>query len=180
MRLMNKKYREKLFLHLDGIVIIPIINSFLNKGILDYIYEHEKNNITDFKKNFQINEGYGNVALRLLKSIGIIKSRNQKNKNLILQIINLKNTIYNISILYKYYINLEKQSYEKFCEEIYKNNYKIKIILYLRNQFDYFRGVYQILLMSGVRFVNFKQALTMIKQNDHLCYYKMLPQYYLL
>ena len=83
MSLMNKKYREKLFLHLDGIVIIPIINSFLNKGILDYIYKHEKNNITDLKINFQINEGYGNVALRLLKSIGIIKNKNQKNKNLI-------------------------------------------------------------------------------------------------
>ena len=66
------------------------------------------------------------------------------------------------------FINLEKQSYDKFCEEIYKNNYKIKVILYLRNQFDYFRGVYQILLMSGVRFINFKQSLTMIKQNDHL------------
>ena len=66
------------------------------------------------------------------------------------------------------FINLEKQSYDKFCEEIYKNNYKIKVILYLRNQFDYFRGVYQILLMSAVKFINFKQALTMIKQNDHL------------
>tara|TARA_Y100001970_G_scaffold288459_1_gene415798 strand:- start:8417 stop:9940 length:1524 start_codon:yes stop_codon:yes gene_type:complete len=164
---MNKKYRKKLFLHLDGIVIIPIINSFLNKGILDYIYKHEKNNITDLKTHFQINEGYGNITLRLLKSIGIIKNRNQKNKNLILQIINLKNTIYKISNLYKYYINLEKifndksknENFIKLLQDTHKElSYKKKNIQ--KELYYYLEGAFLGPLLSNLGF------LQIIKENQ--------------
>ncbi len=65
------------------------------------------------------------------------------------------------------FFNIEKNAYEEFCIKINKYNYKIKVILYLRNQFDYFRGIYQILLMLGVRFINSNQALEIIKKNGN-------------
>ena len=65
------------------------------------------------------------------------------------------------------FFNIDKNSYSKFCEEIYKNNYKIKPVIYLRNQFDFFKGIYQILLMLGVRFVNYEQAINIIRNANN-------------
>ena len=65
------------------------------------------------------------------------------------------------------FFNIEKDAYEEFCTQVNKYNYKIKVILYLRNQFDFFRGIYQILLMLGVRFINCNQALEIIKKSGN-------------
>ena len=65
------------------------------------------------------------------------------------------------------FFNIEINAYEEFCRQINTYNYKIKVILYLRNQFDFFRGIYQILLMLGVRFINSYQAFEIIKKNEN-------------
>ena len=64
------------------------------------------------------------------------------------------------------FFNIEKNSYSGFCEEISKYNFKIKPIIYLRNQIDFFRGIYQIFLMLGVRFINYHQAFKIIQDNN--------------
>lgn len=65
------------------------------------------------------------------------------------------------------FFNIEENSYEDFCKQINKYDYKIKVILYLRNQLDFFRGIYQILLMLGVRFISPNQAFGIIKQSQN-------------
>ena len=62
------------------------------------------------------------------------------------------------------FFNLEKNSYQEFCEQVNKHDYKIKVILYLRNQQDFFRGIYQIMLMR-VRFINSYQVFEIIKKS---------------
>ena len=63
------------------------------------------------------------------------------------------------------FFNIEENSYQEFCEQVNKHDYKIKVILYLRNQQDFFRGIYQIMLMRGVRFINSYQVFEIIKKS---------------
>lgn len=65
------------------------------------------------------------------------------------------------------FYNIGKNSYSKFCEELDKANYKIKPIIYLRNQIDFFKGIYQILLMLGVQFLDCEHALNIIKEKNN-------------
>jgi len=65
------------------------------------------------------------------------------------------------------FFNIGENSYEEFCKKVNKCDYKIKVILYLRNQLDFFRGIYQILLMLGVRFINSNQAFLIIQQSQN-------------
>lgn len=64
--------RSELFRHLDGIVTIPIAHILHKSGILDFIREQKTTTLATIKSNFNANEGYLNVALRVLASQGWI------------------------------------------------------------------------------------------------------------
>lgn len=66
---MDKSYlRSLIFRHLDGIVISPVISSLAHKGILHFILERKEIDLAEITDEFSANEGYLNVALRLLAS----------------------------------------------------------------------------------------------------------------
>ncbi len=62
--------RSTIFRHLDGIVTAPTAFSLHKHGVLAYLIEHKKSNITAISTHFGANEGYLNVALRVLCSQG--------------------------------------------------------------------------------------------------------------
>jgi SAM-dependent methyltransferase len=62
--------RNKLFRHLDGIVIAPTAYSLKKHGVTDYLIEHKSADLRSLAKEFHANEGYLNVALRGLCSQG--------------------------------------------------------------------------------------------------------------
>ena len=64
---MKKKYRQTLFTHLQGIVLIPILNSFFKSDILKNYFNKKSFTLNDLKDE-KVNIGYLNVALRILKS----------------------------------------------------------------------------------------------------------------
>ena len=63
-------YREELFRHLDGIAVAPVAYALKEKGILDFLLKKDSYNLTEITKAFDTNEGYLNVALRILASQG--------------------------------------------------------------------------------------------------------------
>ncbi len=63
-------FREELFRHLDGIVMAPVVQALEKKGILQHLLEKESCTLASLTNAFQANEGYLNVALRLLASQG--------------------------------------------------------------------------------------------------------------
>ena len=66
---MDKKYlRALIFRHLDGIVTAPVLSALASKGILHYIVENKRVTLNQIANQFQTNEGYLNVALRVLAS----------------------------------------------------------------------------------------------------------------
>ena len=62
--------RATIFHHLDGIVTAPTAYTLQQAGILSHLNEHGVSGLTDLAKIFKANEGYLNVALRVLCSQG--------------------------------------------------------------------------------------------------------------
>ena len=62
--------RSRLFRHLDGIVTAPTAFSLHEAGILAHFLENETCNLASLAEKFGCNEGYLNVALRVLCSQG--------------------------------------------------------------------------------------------------------------
>lgn len=79
---MDKKYlRSLIFRHLDGLVTAPILHHLANKGVLHYIVEKKTLSLSDLTEEFQANEGYLNVALRVLASQNMLEHVVDNEKN---------------------------------------------------------------------------------------------------
>ena len=66
----QKIHRSTIFHHLDGIGTAPSALILFKKGILDYLIKNEEVSLSDISGKFDTNEGYINVALRILASQG--------------------------------------------------------------------------------------------------------------
>ncbi len=73
--------RSDLFRHLDGIVCSPVIYALKDKGVLDFILTKDSFSISEITEKFSANEGYLNVALRMLGSQGWINYAVDNDKN---------------------------------------------------------------------------------------------------
>ncbi len=71
---MDKSYlRSLIFRHLDGLVVAPVLYNLAKKGVLHYIVEHKTMDLNQLSVDFQANEGYLNVALRILASQNMLE-----------------------------------------------------------------------------------------------------------
>ena len=68
----KKELRSSIFRHLDGIVTAPVIHSLQKKEIIDLIVNSKKITLKEISEKIQSNEGYLNVALRIMASQGFI------------------------------------------------------------------------------------------------------------
>ncbi len=75
-------YRNELFRHLDGIATAPVALALQQKGVLDFLLKKNHYTIEEITEEFEANEGYLNVALRIMASQGWLDYSvdNQKNK----------------------------------------------------------------------------------------------------
>ena len=64
--------RKRIFLHLDGWALIPTIYALNKLNILSYFLKKNKWSLYDLNKITKTNEGYLNVALRILASQGYL------------------------------------------------------------------------------------------------------------
>ncbi len=65
-------YRNDLFRHLDGIAIAPVAYHLYKNGVINELKNQPTFDISLLSKQFHANEGYLNIALRLLASQGWI------------------------------------------------------------------------------------------------------------
>ncbi|WP_452226144.1 class I SAM-dependent methyltransferase [Lacinutrix cladophorae] len=72
--MLTKKDKEQLrgtiFKHLDGIATATTAYSLYKKGVLDFLLEQKKTTTEEITTSFKANEGYLNIALRILASQG--------------------------------------------------------------------------------------------------------------
>lgn len=77
------KLRGSIFRHLDGIATVTTAFSLHKKGVLDYILEKQSTTLLELTNQFNANEGYLNVALRILCAQGWLTQHvDTKNDNI--------------------------------------------------------------------------------------------------
>ncbi len=70
---MNKsELRSSIFRHLDGIVLAPVIAVLNQKNVIEHLIESGETDLTKLSKTFGANEGYLNVAFRMLSAQGFL------------------------------------------------------------------------------------------------------------
>ena len=89
----QKVHRSTIFQHLDGIGTAPSALILLQKGVLDYLLENKTATLSDVNKEFKTNEGYLNVALRILASQGWLEQSIDNTKDIINFSVNKKTEI---------------------------------------------------------------------------------------
>jgi len=98
----KRAYRSDLFRHLDGIVTAPTAYVLKIAGVLDFLLEEKKATIAVISKQFKANEGYLNVALRVLAAQGWLDYEIDNTTNTVVYSINKKSPIaFKLIELYK-------------------------------------------------------------------------------
>lgn len=69
------EFRSQLFRHLDGIVTAPSAYVLKENGITDYLLQKKSATLAELSSKFDANDGYLNVALRLLCSQGWLRQQ---------------------------------------------------------------------------------------------------------
>ena len=69
----NAQLRADLFRHLDGIAVAPTAFALHQKGVLDFLWKEKKASLRQMSGALRANEGYLNVALRVLASQGWLR-----------------------------------------------------------------------------------------------------------
>lgn len=94
-------FREELFRHLDGIAVAPVANQLYNKEVTKELLSSKSTTLKHLCKSNQANNGYLNVALRLLASQGWIDYRVDNFTNEVSVSINKKSEV--AFSLFEYY-----------------------------------------------------------------------------
>ncbi|WP_339611086.1 class I SAM-dependent methyltransferase [uncultured Planktosalinus sp.] len=93
--------REELFRHLDGIAVAPVAHQFFKRNISKYILSTKQHKLSEVSKFFNANEGYLNVALRVLASQGWVEyTINNSTNEVLIQLNERSETAFS---LFKYY-----------------------------------------------------------------------------
>jgi len=103
----KEQYRSIIFRHLDGLATATTAFSLHKKGVLTYLLENKKVDLADLVGTFSANEGYLNVALRVLCSQGwLTQHLNNKNDRVYYEINSQSKTAFNLIHLYEEGIKL--------------------------------------------------------------------------
>jgi SAM-dependent methyltransferase len=132
-------FRSTLFRHLDGIVTAPTAFSLHEKGVTSYLLENKICSIEKLRKNFNANDGYLNVALRVLCSQGWLTQLvdNQEDK-IIYQLNENSEIAFKHFYLYKEVVHLLKISEKYHTRKFEKEPFLLleKIFLKLKDNYS--------------------------------------------
>ena len=113
----KENLRGTIFRHLDGVATSTTAFALHNKGVLQYLLDHQKVNLQELTSYFKANEGYLNIALRVLCAQGWL-TQHIDNKNDLIAYETNKNskTAFELVHLYEDVVKLLNYSV-KFPEE---------------------------------------------------------------
>ncbi len=114
----NKEhFRSIIFRHLDGIATATTAFSLHKKGVLNYLLENKKVSLQQLVNVFEANDGYLNVALRILCSQGWLTQHIDNKSDTVHYEVNVQSeTAFNLVYIYEDAVNLLSYSV-KFPDE---------------------------------------------------------------
>ena len=109
--------RGTIFKHLDGIATSTTTYTLHKKGVLEYLLEHKKCELSELVEKFNANEGYLNVALRVLCSQGwLIQYIDNASDTISYEVNESSQTAFSLVPIYEDVVNLLNYSV-KFPED---------------------------------------------------------------
>lgn len=131
-------YRSEIFRHLDGLVVAPVANSLWKKGVIQRIIENGSVELKNLANDFSANEGYLNVALRLMCSQGWLNQIKSNNEDI--QFVTNERTVKVLELfpIYKHIVDLMEVSAQFHPRKFEKTPYLFLKKLYqlYENRFD--------------------------------------------
>lgn len=140
----KKLLRADLFRHLDGLVTAPTAFTLFEKGVLKHILERKEVSIQELSHHFNANEGYLNVALRILCSQGWLDYSLNNETNEVHYSVNEKSSIaFEYVEYYKDVVNLLKLSGKYHPRLFQKEPFRV-----LEQIFEKYKTHYNIVLST--------------------------------
>ena len=103
----KEQLRGTIFSHLDGIATSTTAYALHKKGVLNYLLEHKKVSLNELAATFNANDGYLNVALRVLCSQGwLVQHLNNAKDAISYEVNENSQTAFELVPLYQDIINL--------------------------------------------------------------------------
>lgn len=135
----KNSFRDELFRHLDGIAVAPVAYALKEKGVLDFLLLKKSHSITEISNEFKTNEGYLNVALRMLASQAWLEYSVDNNTNTVTVSTNEKSKIaFDLTERYREVVNFMKVS-----EEFHPRSFDLEQFAVLNKVFNNYKaGIY--------------------------------------
>jgi len=134
----QSEFRADIFKHLDGIVTAPSAYALFEKGVTGYLLEKEEVCLSELTEKFHANEGYLNVALRVLCSQGwLVQEIDNQNNHICYSINENSKTAFNHFHLYEDVVHLLKIS-----ERYHNRKFEVEPFLVLEQIFNKFKNNY--------------------------------------
>lgn len=102
-------FRKELFYHLDGIAVAPVAYALYKNKVTDYLLEKTEVSISEIATTKNANEGYLNVALRILSAQGWLDYKTS-NEDITIKINEISKTAFDHFYLYEDVIDLLEYS----------------------------------------------------------------------
>lgn len=132
----KSELRGILFRHLDGIVTVPTAYSLYKKGVLDYILQKQNVSLYELTEKYNANEGYLNVALRVLASQGWLVQHIDNRKDEITFATNDKSeTAFSLLPIYEEVFNLMQ-----FTEHFHPRKFEVEPFEMLNKLFKKYKS----------------------------------------
>ncbi|MEP2023774.1 MAG: class I SAM-dependent methyltransferase [Reichenbachiella sp.] len=132
------QFRAVLFRHLDGIGTAPTAYALHEKGVLSYLTKNQSSTLHELANHFNANEGYLNVALRILCSQGWLNQSVDNEKDVVSFTTNEKSPIaFQWIPLYQDVVELLK-----LTEKFHPRKFELEPFLVLEKIFKNYCGRY--------------------------------------
>ncbi len=138
-REVKTQLRSDLFRHLDGIVTAPTAYALHQKGILDFLLKEKEVSLKNICETFSANEGYMNVALRVLASQNWLEHNILSEDDIQISINENSATAFTLIPLYKEVVELLQLS-----EKYHRRKFELEPFLFLEKIFYQFKDNYGI------------------------------------
>ena len=136
--------RSSLFRHLDGIVTAPSAYALKEKGLTDYLLSNKKVDLDKLVDEFNANDGYLNVALRVLCSQGwLVQSVDNTNNSISFEINEKSAIAFDHFHLYEDAVQLLRMS-----EQFHPRKFEMEPFLKLEALFKKFKNNFGIELSA--------------------------------
>jgi len=136
----KSELRGILFRHLDGIATIPVAYSLYKKGVLNYILQEKEASLKELSSKFRANEGYVNVALRVLCSQGwLLQEIDRKKNDVIFSVTDKSDTAFSLIPLYGGVFSLMQSS-----EHYHPRKFEIEPFEMLNKLFSQYKSNFEI------------------------------------